>query len=66
MPDDLLDNVFGDTLSSPDNFMTLFFGGLQRAQERFESRLQVVDADGNPFDPNAPQITNTRRDAGKE
>jgi hypothetical protein len=56
MPEDLLGNVFGGAFENPDLALGLLIGGMQRAQDRFTAKLRTVDADGNPFDPDAPQV----------
>ena len=56
MPEDLLDNAFGEAFADPDAFIGLLIGGMQRAQERFNSKLRTVDENGNPFVPDAEQL----------
>ena len=64
MPEDLLDNLFGDAFQNPELALGCLIGGMQRAQERFNAKLRTVDADGNPFDPDAPQVEQSEAGGG--
>ena len=43
-----MDDLFDNSLYSanPDHFISLLMGGIMRAQDRFRSKLNIVDENG--------------------